>query len=228
MKFKSLAVAAGFTMAAFVGANQASASVVTYNFENSNVPSGGYYYASGETNYSSNGLTAVVVPGVSFTGMSGVQNGPSAWGFPQSPNPTSTAFIQSYQSQPVGSISFNVGPLTTGQSYGVSFLDIVRAYSQGPDGPLSITVSYGTMYETITPNNIWSTGSFGFTGQSGVTNLVFSGNFVNDGGDHSIGLDLVTLSAVPEPSTWAMMLLGFAGLGFMAYRRKSMPALMAA
>jgi hypothetical protein len=27
-------------------------------------------------------------------------------------------------------------------------------------------------------------------------------------------------SAVPEPSTWAMMLLGFAGIGFMAYRRK--------
>jgi hypothetical protein len=29
--------------------------------------------------------------------------------------------------------------------------------------------------------------------------------------------------AVPEPSTWAMMLLGFAGIGFMAYRRKSGP-----
>ena len=26
-------------------------------------------------------------------------------------------------------------------------------------------------------------------------------------------------SAVPEPSTWAMMLLGFAGLGFAGYRR---------
>jgi PEP-CTERM motif len=26
--------------------------------------------------------------------------------------------------------------------------------------------------------------------------------------------------AVPEPSTWAMMILGFCGLGFMAYRRK--------
>jgi hypothetical protein len=26
--------------------------------------------------------------------------------------------------------------------------------------------------------------------------------------------------AVPEPSTWAMMLLGFGGVGFMAYRRK--------
>jgi hypothetical protein len=33
--------------------------------------------------------------------------------------------------------------------------------------------------------------------------------------------------AVPEPSTWAMMILGFAGIGFMAYRRKSKPALMA-
>jgi hypothetical protein len=28
-------------------------------------------------------------------------------------------------------------------------------------------------------------------------------------------------SAVPEPSTWAMMILGFMGVGFMAYRRKS-------
>jgi hypothetical protein len=36
------------------------------------------------------------------------------------------------------------------------------------------------------------------------------------------------VSAVPEPSTWAMLLLGFAGVGFMAYRRKSKPALMAA
>jgi hypothetical protein len=30
--------------------------------------------------------------------------------------------------------------------------------------------------------------------------------------------------AVAEPSTWAMMILGFAGIGFMAYRRKSKPA----
>ncbi|MGO9360107.1 MAG: PEPxxWA-CTERM sorting domain-containing protein, partial [Xanthobacteraceae bacterium] len=34
--------------------------------------------------------------------------------------------------------------------------------------------------------------------------------------------------AVPEPSTWAMMILGFCGLGFMAYRRKARPAFMAA
>jgi PEP-CTERM motif len=30
----------------------------------------------------------------------------------------------------------------------------------------------------------------------------------------------LTISAVPEPSTWAMMILGFAGIGAMTYRRR--------
>lgn len=36
----------------------------------------------------------------------------------------------------------------------------------------------------------------------------------------NIHYQLYGVSAVPEPSTWAMMILGFCGLGFMAYRRK--------
>ena len=39
----------------------------------------------------------------------------------------------------------------------------------------------------------------------------------------SATLSLTVTSAVPEPATWAMMVLGFAGIGFMAYRRKSKP-----
>jgi PEP-CTERM motif len=31
----------------------------------------------------------------------------------------------------------------------------------------------------------------------------------------------INISGVPEPSTWAMMVIGFAGIGFMAYRRKA-------
>jgi PEP-CTERM motif len=44
------------------------------------------------------------------------------------------------------------------------------------------------------------------------------------GGNGSISIDL--LKAVPEPSTWAMMLMGFAGLGWLAHarRRKTSPA----
>jgi hypothetical protein len=37
-----------------------------------------------------------------------------------------------------------------------------------------------------------------------------------------------TISAVPEPSTWAMIILGFACVGFTAYRRKNNMALSAA
>jgi PEP-CTERM motif-containing protein len=43
----------------------------------------------------------------------------------------------------------------------------------------------------------------------------------------NMAFSLQGVNAVPEPSTWAMILLGFAGIGFMAYRRKSKPALMA-
>jgi len=40
--------------------------------------------------------------------------------------------------------------------------------------------------------------------------------------------NLTFAATVPEPSTWAMMIMGFAGIGFMAYRKKSKPALIAA
>jgi hypothetical protein len=41
--------------------------------------------------------------------------------------------------------------------------------------------------------------------------------------------DVTTMaSAVPEPSTWAMMILGFCGLGFMTYRRKRAGAALTA
>jgi hypothetical protein len=40
------------------------------------------------------------------------------------------------------------------------------------------------------------------------------------GGSYSL-VDGTVASAVPEPSTWAMMILGFLGLGFVAYRKKA-------
>jgi PEP-CTERM motif len=35
-------------------------------------------------------------------------------------------------------------------------------------------------------------------------------------------VSLNVVAAVPEPSTWAMLILGFAGVGFMAYRRRNL------
>jgi hypothetical protein len=68
-----------------------------------------------------------------------------------------------------------------------------------------------TNYTDITP--------FSFTGTAGDNVLTF---FITDGGPPSaFAFDVTSVSAVPEPSTWAMMILGFCGVGFMAYRRKS-------
>jgi hypothetical protein len=46
--------------------------------------------------------------------------------------------------------------------------------------------------------------------------------------NYSLTFSAGIANGVPEPSTWAMMILGFAGVGFMTYRRKSKPALIAA
>jgi hypothetical protein len=45
----------------------------------------------------------------------------------------------------------------------------------------------------------------------------------NGGGevDGTLTAVVTAVAAVPESSTWAMMILGFAGVGFMAYRRKN-------
>jgi hypothetical protein len=61
-----------------------------------------------------------------------------------------------------------------------------------------------------------------------VTKFEIRGELIS--GSESEGLDNVLLAtpAVPEPSTWAMMILGFAGVGFLAYRRRKQVALTAA
>jgi PEP-CTERM motif len=69
--------------------------------------------------------------------------------------------------------------------------------------------------------------SFTFTGTGSDTLSISAQTNPGDFFVDNISLSTVT-SAVPEPSTWAMMILGFFGLGFMAYRRKSGMALNAA
>ena len=48
-----------------------------------------------------------------------------------------------------------------------------------------------------------------------------NGDFEEQGFDkRTLGFFTTGVGAVPEPSTWAMMILGFFGIGFMGYRRK--------
>ncbi len=72
-----------------------------------------------------------------------------------------------------------------------------------------------------------------FVYDSGLDRTVFIAQNTNfdtaTGPSPNIDFDLqLSVAAVPEPSTWAMMILGFACMGFISYRRKTKPQSMAA
>jgi hypothetical protein len=74
----------------------------------------------------------------------------------------------------------------------------------------------------ITPtDDVYQNYSLTFLGASGQLSFIESGPSDLRGNL----LDNVVVADVPEPSTWAMMILGFFGVGFMAYRRKGLGAL---
>jgi hypothetical protein len=104
----------------------------------------------------------------------------------------------------------------------------INTVLNGPTGGGATSVSFTLYDDSLDPfsfnNYALSNGSnfFAFQGVNGQTiSSIFmtfnGGNGVQD--VRQIRLEEVT-AAVPEPSTWAMMLLGFAGVGYMTYRRR--------
>ena len=82
----------------------------------------------------------------------------------------------------------------------------------GYEAPPTFVDIAGLGWTTATDQ--WNLGNYSGVGGLAVTDQ----NIL--GGNSGV---LVTLSvtAVPEPATWAMMILGFLGMGFVAYRRKN-------
>ena len=88
---------------------------------------------------------------------------------------------------------------------------------------------YGN-YFTTGPSFLDGTGVSFFTtgsnGQSKVTffnqssNGLYRVNTFSPGSSEYVSASSAMVAGVPEPSTWAMMILGFLALGFMAYRKK--------
>jgi hypothetical protein len=74
--------------------------------------------------------------------------------------------------------------------------------SEGADKPLIYTIGNDAVLPTM---------DYGLSGCE---------TLVNTGGPDPVG-GTWQVAAVPEPSTWAMMILGFLGISFLGYRRKS-------
>jgi PEP-CTERM motif len=111
------------------------------------------------------------------------------------------------------------GQLQSVASFGLSdyVLTFVLSGNQRNAPEQTTTISLGGQSFSITPtDDVYHTYTHTFVGASGQLNFLESGPSDQQGNL----LDNVVLAAVPEPSTWAMMILGFAGVGFMAYRRR--------
>jgi hypothetical protein len=87
----------------------------------------------------------------------------------------------------------------------------------GSTGIVSDSISAGWLLFSNN-NQGWASNSFTFVAAETSTSLFFAGGY-NAG--HYIGLDNVSVTAVPEPETYAMMLAGLGALGFMGRRRKA-------
>jgi len=94
------------------------------------------------------------------------------------------------------------------------------------DGDKTTVVTLGDFSQSITlpSDSALQTYSYKFTTTGG--NLSFADLA---GGNQNIGniLDNVSLSAVPEPATWAVMLVGFGGIGAAIRRRRGLATLAA-
>ena len=128
--------------------------------------------------------------------------------------------------------SFNVCGLLTLPIQSVDIGDFSIRYSHtGLSGQFTPGILNGFDFENLNPgftigNVVLTTNILGldasrvsFTGSSVQVNM--AGLALADttaGGENYF--DITLTSGVPEPSTWAMMILGFLGVGFMAYRRK--------
>jgi len=125
----------------------------------------------------------------------------------------------------VGVISQTLIGLTVGASYRVTF-DL----SGNPDGApatkfVGVSVdAFSTSFSYPGGNTrtamIWAPQSFLFTATASSAVLSFAGD-TSAPGFFGPALDNVSVtSAVPELSTWAMMLIGFGGLGALSSRRR--------
>jgi PEP-CTERM motif len=112
---------------------------------------------------------------------------------------------------------FATGSDESGKSAGTLIGDIFPLWSQ--DG---LTTAFGTLVGKIGAGNFFAIGTH-FSGPANATGELRLYYWDSNNGDNT---QFVTaqISAVPEPSTWAMMILGFAGVSFLAYRRRNQAA----
>jgi hypothetical protein len=103
-------------------------------------------------------------------------------------------------------------------------METIKSYSDLGAHPYTIS-GLGTSYATFTmvfdPTthtvDDYVNGTLAISGSAGISE---GSNIVLFGGvNGNFNLVQLATTGIPEPSTWAMMAIGFAGLGFVGYRK---------
>ncbi len=115
--------------------------------------------------------------------------------------------------------TYAVTGLTIGDRYIFSY-----AYGGRVGNPQTLIVSDTTGYSNIISGQVgfWTTYSTVITATATFDTLIFDGLGGGPGGCPSCGNEItnVSFSTVPEASTWAMLGLGFAGLGLVGFAKR--------
>jgi hypothetical protein len=134
----------------------------------------------------------------------------------------SYSFVFNYESTTGAATNFQY--TLNGSTFSAN-LSGVEFFSAGDGGGFDVNFANGdalSFFNALTSGGIAPPD---FT--SGIIPGAFDTNIVIFGGNdgNSVGSAHIVVAAVPEASTWAMMLLGFFGVGFMAYRNRAKSAL---
>ena len=123
-----------------------------------------------------------------------------------------------------GSITQNVGGFTVGNEY------VLTYYYNGTNVGgqktsltfLGGTTSLGATIETVaTADNIWQERQIQFTALNPTVGITFASL---NSGNQGMAIDNVSITAVPEPHEWAMMLAGLGLVGWAARRNRKQGA----
>jgi len=160
-------------------------------------------------------------PGVfTLNGNVGLANGAIYQPCCGTPPDTSNTFVAfGGGNDPSGNIMSSSFATVLGQLYTVTF--DYGALGAGTE-PLTFQVGgLSFVFNPVADNSLVTTfqnGSFSFAGTGGLTSLtVFSGGVDNV---DAIVDNITVADAVPEPSTWAMMLFGFGAVGYTMRRTR--------